>query len=87
MSMFQVLTQEGWVEVHTDLMDSVWLLPQIIVAIYFYLFHFVVNGVSASQSWYLSLCECVMGVSFPLLCIRFLNNLCISRLLMFLSFG
>ena len=48
MSMFQVLTQEGWVEVHTDLMDSVSLVPQIIVAIYFYLFHFIVNGVSAS---------------------------------------
>ena len=46
--MFQVLTQEGWVEVHTDLMDSVSLVPQIIVAIYFYLFHFIVNGVSAS---------------------------------------
>jgi hypothetical protein len=47
MSMFQVLTQEGWVEVHTDLMDNVHIFFQIIVAIYFYFFHFAVNGVSA----------------------------------------
>ncbi|KAL8573711.1 hypothetical protein ACOMHN_018986 [Nucella lapillus] len=48
LSMFQVLTQEGWVEVHTDLMKSVSLVPRISVAIYFYIFHFVVNGIVIS---------------------------------------
>ncbi|XP_076454223.1 sodium leak channel NALCN-like [Babylonia areolata] len=48
MSMFQVLTQEGWVEVHTDLMKSLSLVPQITVAVYFYIFHFVVTGIVIS---------------------------------------
>ena len=46
MSMFQVLTQEGWFGVHIDLMDSVSLFFKVVVVVYFYLFHFVVNGVS-----------------------------------------
>ncbi|KAK7489326.1 hypothetical protein BaRGS_00019434, partial [Batillaria attramentaria] len=47
-SMFQVLTQEGWVDIHLDLMDSVPIVPRILVAIYFLFFHFFVTGIVIS---------------------------------------
>ena len=46
MSMFQVMTSEGWVEVHADLTTLVDTIPGWFGVIYFNIFHFVVTGVS-----------------------------------------
>ena len=51
MSMFQILTQEGWIEVMEGVIgEAGHIIIEIFVAIYFIVFHQLVNTVSGAST-------------------------------------